>query len=344
MKLTWARQHLKLRHFFATARGGIDEKQTIVVCFEHDGVRGWGEIVASELYGQSLEASEAALHEIPPLLGDDPFAIDQILSRLLARFDAQRCAVCGVDSALHDWVARRLGVPVWRLLGLSAPRVNTTFTIGIADVAVVREKVKEALAAGYTTLKVKVGVPGDEQTLAVVRESFDGPILLDANEAWSPHEASMRVVSLMRFRPTVIEQPVARQDWHVMRQLRGLGATIIADESCERPADVLRLAGAVDGVNIKLTKCGGMREALLMIALARMLNMRVMLGCFVSSSLAIAPALAIAGLVDYADLDGHLLLQNDPIGGLESRGSLLTAPSQPGIGVEPGAAESAQVT
>jgi L-alanine-DL-glutamate epimerase-like enolase superfamily enzyme len=336
MKLTHRRQTLRPRFRFATSQGGVDEKETIVVSLEHDGVVGFGEAVPSALYGQSLEASESALDEMQALLGTDPFAVDSIVTRLVERFDAHRDAVAAVDSALHDWVGKRLGVPVWRLLGLEPARKQTTFTIGVADPDEIRVKAKEALAAGYDALKIKVGVEHDHDTLGYIRESFDGPLLMDANEAWQPDEAADKIRALAPYRPSMIEQPLAKEDWEHMAKLRRLGvAPIYADESCERPADVVRLHGSVDGVNIKFTKCGGIREALRMIALARGLGMGAMLGCFVSSSLAIAPALNIATLVDFADLDGHLLLAEDTFEGIGRDGGTIELGETPGIGVWP---------
>ncbi len=336
MKLTWQRQRLRARHRFATSQGGIDEKETIVVEIEHDGLTGYGEVVPSALYGQSLESSEAALDEAGGLLGDDPYAIEPIVRRLIERFDTQRAVVAAIDSALHDWVGKALQVPVYRLLGLERPRVRTTFTIGVASPQEVRVKLEEALAAGFEALKVKVGVEHDHTTLALIRERFDGPLYLDANQAWTVGEAKQRIGELAAYRPTLIEQPLARNDWRHLPELRALGvAPIFVDESCERPADVLRLAGFVDGINIKFTKCGGIREALRMIALARSCGLAVMLGCFVSSSLAIAPALHIATLVDHADLDGHLLLADDPFEGLWREGSVIGVGDVPGLGVAP---------
>lgn len=334
MRLDHYRQTLRPRYAFVTSQFAVEEKQTIVVTLEHEGITGWGEVVSSPLYDQTPEGAEAALDAMPALLGDDPFAIETIVRRLIEHHDAHRDAIAAVDSALYDWVGKRLGVPVWRLLGLDRPRVRTTFTIGIAEPDEIRVKVREALEAGYDALKIKVGVEHDHDTLGYIREHFDGPLILDANQGWTPEQAPARIEALAPYRPALIEQPLRKEDWRHMAELRRLGvAPIFADESCERPADVVRLQGCVDGVNIKFNKCGGIREALRMVALARGLGMQIMLGCFVSSSLAIAPALAIATLVDYVDLDGALLLADDPFSGIGSEASLLEAADAPGLGV-----------
>lgn len=336
MRLDWARQSIRPRHRFATSQGAMDEKETIVVRLSHGGLVGLGECVPSRLYGQSLETSEAALEGMRELLGDDPFAIEEVVARLIDQFDSQRAAVAAVDSALHDWVGKRLGVPVFRLLGLSRAAARTTFTIGVAEPELIRQKVREAVADGFDALKVKVGTPQDAETLSIIRESFDGPLFLDANAAWEPGEAEERIRALARYEPVVIEQPLRTEHWRQMGRLRELGvAPIFADESCERPSDVVRLSDCVDGVNIKFTKCGGIREALRMIALARGFGMRIMLGCFVCSSLAIAPALSLASLVDYADLDGHLLLAQDPFAGIRRDGGRIELGMEPGLGMSP---------
>jgi len=336
MKLAFRRQRLKTRQPFATFHGVTSEKETIVVELKYDGLVGLGEVVPSALYKQSLESAESALVRMEAMLDWGPLAVEAVVRRLLTEFDDQRAAVCGVDAALHDWIGKRLSVPVFRLLGLEPPQCRTMFTIGLSEPAAIREKVREALAAGFCALKVKVGTDADEQTLAIIREVFDGPLFLDANEAWSPAVALDRLRRFARFRPTVVEQPVARPDWQALAGLSRLGvALIIADESCQRPADILRLHGYVDGVNIKLDKCGGIREALRMIGLARTLGMQVMLGCFVSSSLAIAPALALASLADYVDLDGHLLLAEDPFEGISCFAGKLELSDRPGLGVRP---------
>lgn len=334
MELSWRRQRLTTRHRFATSQGGSDERETIVVRLEHEGVCGLGEIVPSQLYGQTLESSESALRRAGPMIGDDPYAIGPAVDRLIEGMDDQRAAIAGFDSALHDWVAKRWGVPVWRLLGLSPARTRTTFTIGVAEPDEIRTKVREALADGYDALKVKIGVEHDRETLAIIREVFDGPLLMDANAAWEPGQAAERIRGVAEFRPALIEQPLRREYWRDNAALRELGvAPIFVDESCERPADVVRLRGLVDGINIKFNKCGGIREALRMIAIARAQGMRVMLGCFVSSSLAIAPPLAIATLADFADLDGHLLLREDPFEGIARDGGAIALGEAPGLGI-----------
>ncbi|MCG3126859.1 MAG: L-Ala-D/L-Glu epimerase [Phycisphaerae bacterium] len=336
MKLSWRRQRLTAKHAFGTSRGAIREKETLLLTLEHEGLAGVGEAAPSVLYGQTLESTEAVFASCGDALGDDPFAIEPIVARLICRFDGQRAAISAIDAALHDWVGKRLSVPVWRLLGLSAARCQTTFTIGTGSPDETRTKLDEALRAGFDALKVKIGTPQDEQTLEIIRARFSGRLVLDANEAWSPDEAESRLRGLARFDPALIEQPLPRDHWRELARLKRLGvAPIYVDESCERAADVLRLAEFVDGVNIKFSKCGGIREALRMIALARGLNLGVMLGCFLSSSLAIAPALSIASLADHADLDGHLLLADDPFAGIERDGGELLLAERPGLGVVP---------
>jgi L-alanine-DL-glutamate epimerase-like enolase superfamily enzyme len=338
VKLRWRRQPLRPKYRFATAQGSVDEKETIVVDLEHDGVTGMGEVVPSRLYGQTLESSEAALaHIAADSQISDPFAIESIVEFLIREHDDQRAVIAGMDSALHDWIGKRLNIPAWKLLGLAQPRTVTTFTIGVADPDETRLKVNEALESGYTALKVKIGVETDEQTLTLIRERFNGPLFLDANEAWnSAAAAEPHIRRLARFKPTMIEQPLARPAWRELGRLKALNvAPIFVDESCQRPADIPPLVGLVDGINIKLNKCGGIREAIRMIHLARGLNLKIMLGCFVSSSLAIAPALTIATLVDYCDLDGALLLADDPFCGIDHEGALLSLGQRPGLGVAP---------
>lgn len=334
MNLRSRRQKIRPKYAFATSQGVTVEKETIVVEFEHDGLVGLGEIAPSTMYGQTLESSEEVVACADEVLGDDPFCLEDILARLLDAFDGQRAAIGGIESALYDWIGKRLDMPVHRLLGLPRPEIKTTITIGVADQSEIAEKVDAAIRDGFKLLKVKVGTADDERTLKFIRERFDGPLLLDANQAWNAAEAPDRIRALAPFRPTMIEQPLARGDEENLAALRDLAvAPIFVDESCERPSDVVRLRECVDGINIKMTKCGGIREAMRMIHLARAFELHVMLGCFVASSLAVAPALAIAPLVDFVDLDAGLLLARDPFTGIEYADGCIRLSDAPGLGV-----------
>ncbi len=334
MRLTCRRQELILRHTFTIARSSISAKQTLVVELEHDGLVGLGEAVPTSYYGQTLQSAEAAFAGMTDLLGDDPFQIEPILARCLDRFDDQRSAVAALDGALHDWVGKKLGVPVWRLLGLDAATAPTSsFTIGIDDPATIEAKTAEA--AEYPILKVKVGTDADEQILSAVRRAAPGKTLrVDANCGWSVDDAVARIRGLEPFDVEFVEQPIAPGDNDTLRAVRqDSPLPIVADESSVRPADVVGLAGCVDGINIKLCKCGGIRQALRMIHLARACDLKIMLGCMIESSLGIAQAAHLAPLVDWIDLDGHLLIANDPFSGIGGEGGRLTLTDRPGLGV-----------
>lgn len=336
MKLHWQRINLRLRHEFVTATARRTDKQTLWVRLAHDGIEGWGEAVPTDTYGQTLESAEAALAEMGPLLGDDPRSIEFIVDRLLARFDHQRAAVAAVDAALHDWLGKSLGQPIVAWLGLDpaqAPR--TSITLGIDSPELLRVKMAEL--ASYPIWKVKVGGSTEEQTLAQVRrDAPDKIIRVDANTAWPADEALQRLARVAAFRVEFVEQPCRRDDLDTLRHLRESGlCQIVADESCVRPQDVPRLAGCADGINIKLSKCGGIVEARRMIAAARRCGLKVMLGCMIESSLGIAAAAQLAPMADWIDLDGHLLLAEDPFVGLGGEGGCLTIGRSAGFGVKP---------
>ncbi len=334
MKLRWSRQQLLLEHTFTISRSSASAKETLLVTLEHDGIVGLGEAIPSDYYGQSLASNEAALGGMARLLGGDPFQIEPILQRCIEQYDDQRAAVSAVDGALHDWVGKRLGVPVWRLLGLDAGAAPlTSFTIGIDEADVVEAKTAEA--AAYPILKVKVGTDDDEAILSAVRRAAPDKILrVDANAGWSPETAAECIRRLARFDLQFVEQPIAPGDRQTLRRLRqSVGMPLIADESSVRPADVVPLAGCVDGINIKLSKCGGIRQALRMIHLARACGLKVMLGCMIESSAGIAQAAQLAPLVDWVDLDGHLLIRNDPFEGIGGAAGRLTLTNRPGLGV-----------
>jgi L-Ala-D/L-Glu epimerase len=303
------------------------------------GVEGWGEAVAIPYYGDTAATIQAVLPRLAEVVASasegDPLALERIETAVATSVGRNGGARAGISAALHDLVGKRLGVPVWRLWGLSPRAPNSSFTLGIAEPEVLRRKVREATA--YPVLKLKVGTPRDEEMLCVVREEApDKTIRVDANTAWTAKEAIAALPMLVDFGIELIEQPVAPGDIDGLRLLRRRSSIpIIADESCVTLGDIPRLAGAVDGVNLKLAKCGGLREAMRMIHTARAHGMQVMLGCMVESTLGIAAAVQLAPLVDYLDIDGAALLAADPFRGpgLEADGSVRFN-LQAGLGVE----------
>ncbi len=337
MRLTWSRIDLRLARPFVTAVARRSRKQTLWVRFDHEGVEGWGEAAPSDLYGQSLESAEAALDRAAGLLSGDPFDVPRLVIRLLEHLDDQRAAVAAVDAALHDWAGKRLGRPVIDLLDFrAADHPLTSYTIGIGSPEQTEAAARDAV--GYPIWKVKVGTDTEEQTLALLRRiAPDRTIRVDANTAWPAADAPRRFDRVCRYDVELVEQPAARGDLDTLRRLRDLRrCPIVADESCVVPADVPRVASCVDGINIKLSKCGGIVQAREMIRLARAAGLKVMLGCMIESSLGIAAAAQLAPLADWLDLDGHLLLADDPFRGLGGeQAGRLTIGRAPGLGVTP---------
>jgi L-alanine-DL-glutamate epimerase-like enolase superfamily enzyme len=279
---------------------------------------------------------EATLAQIGPLLGDDPFAIGPIVDRLVARFDDQRAAIAAVDEALHDWVGQKLGVPVWRLLGLDRHGIPpTSMTVGIDDLDLVAKKTREVL--DFKIIKVKVGTGDDEAILSTVRTyAPKQKIRVDANCGWAADEAIDRINALRRFDLEMIEQPIAPGQYDALRRItEAVDVPIITDEDSAKPSDVRNLVGCVTGVNVKLSKCGGIRQGFDMIRLARALGLQVMLGCMVETSIGVSAIAQLAPLADYVDLDGHLLLRDDPFIGPVLDDGVVTPPDRPGLGIRP---------
>ncbi|HKH09920.1 MAG TPA: dipeptide epimerase [Rubrobacter sp.] len=317
------------RRAFAIARSSDDTFRRVVVEVEEDGFTGRGEAAPSGRYDQDAGGVADALGDIEV---GDPWDIEGTL-RLNSGLPPS--ALGALDNALHDLAAKRLGVPVYRMLGLGRPEPVSAYTLGIAD----RETtVADAeRLGGYPVLKVKLGGWDDVETLRAVREVSDAELWVDANEAFSVDEA-VELARELRGIVGMIEQPV--------RASAGPGALravteaahpvpVIADEAAVDARDVPKLAGSVSGVNVKLAKCGGIRGALEMVHTARAHGMRLMLGCMVETSLGIAAAAHVSGLFDFVDLDGAMLLADDPFAGpVYERGRILL-PDAPGLGAEP---------
>jgi L-Ala-D/L-Glu epimerase len=339
MRLEYETLELRTREPFHIARPSdpLGRRNVWVRIIDDEGREGWGEAPATPYYGETAGTVAAVLPTYEPALEPetDPFALERIEAALTVLADRNPAARTAISAALHDLAGKRLGAPVWRLWGLDpadAPR--SSFTLGMAGPEQTREKAR--LAAHRPVLKVKVGGPDDEARLRAIRdEAPDATLYVDANTAWTAKEALRRMPLLEEMRVEFVEQPLHPDDLDGLRLLRRRARLpIIADESCETAADIPRLLGAVDGINIKLAKTGSLREAVRMVHIARAHGLTVMLGCMLESTLGIAAAVQLAPLVDYLDLDGALLLANDPfIGpGMEEDGSIRFN-EEPGLGV-----------
>ncbi len=333
MRLTHQDINLRLEHPFKISRGTQLVASNVLVHVEHDGIFGVGEAAPSTYYGEDQATVHAALNILEPALGDDPFALEAILERFDATIGGHGAAKAAIDIALHDWVGKRLALPVWRLFGLSAEAApQTSFTIGIDTPEKMAEKA--ASARNFPILKVKVGTPNDRENLAAIRHVSDARIRVDANAAWTPKEAIAALRSLEEFRLEFVEQPVAAGDLDGLRFVReNVGIPVICDESCVVSSDIPKVAGKVDGINIKLVKCGGLRRAMHMIRTAKAHGLLVMMGCMIESGILITAASHLSPLLDFADLDGNLLLAEDPYPGVVVNNGWLRLPSGPGLGV-----------
>lgn len=337
MKLSWERRRLNLKHPFLIARERSNTstaRELLLVRIEHGGKTGWGEAAPIGYYHQTLDSAEKTLGEIAGMLGDDPFALDAVLDPIRARFPGQSATVAAIDGAMHDLIGKLLNVPVWKLLGLDRSRAPLTcFTIGIDTPEVVSQKVREA--AEFPILKIKIGTEDDDALLTAVRkEAPSKKLYVDANCGYHSASVIERCRNAARYQVEIIEQPTPRGDHAGLPAALKAGLPpLIADESCIDVADVLNCAGNFDGINIKLSKCGGIRQAVQMIHTARSAGLKVMIGCMLETSVGLAAAAHITPLVDYVDLDGHLLLADDPFDGLGGAGGRLTLTDRPGLGI-----------
>jgi L-alanine-DL-glutamate epimerase-like enolase superfamily enzyme len=329
---------LRTTHPFIIARGGSSEYRVVrVTVTDDDGATGWGEAAPSRHYGETADTVVAALATYAAVLeGADAWSLEALEQGMARALRGNPSARAAVSAALHDLAGRRLGVPLYRMWGLDpAASPPTSFTIGIApDEEMLRARVREA--APYPILKIKLGTAWDERIVRVVRELEPAKVLrVDANAAWTPKRALAMIPLLRELGVEFVEQPLPAHDVAGLRFVRERSVLpIIADESCLVSTDIPGLVGAVDGINIKLAKCGGLREALRMIATARAHSMLVMCGCMVESSLGITAAAHLAPLLDYADLDGAALVANDPyVGAAIDRGRIVMTDGV-GLGVE----------
>lgn len=335
MKLSWRHIDLKLTHTFTIARSSHDVEPCVILELEHDGITGYGEAAPSERYGENAPTVVDFLKHVDLSRFDDPSQLDEILSYVDAVAPRNTSAKAAVDIALHDWIGKKLGIPLWKMWGLQKERTPvTSFTIGIDSLTMIEKKVKEA--ERYPILKVKVGVTNDEEIIRTIRKVTDKVIRVDANEGWkSKEQARDKILWLEEQAVEFIEQPMPAHDLDGTAWVRGqVHIPLIADENVTTLFDVPHLQGAFDGINIKLMKSTGLREAMRMIHTAKAMKMKIMLGCMIESSVAISAAAQLSPMADYADLDGNVLITNDPFSGVTLSEGKLVLNEKPGLGVE----------
>ncbi len=319
---------------FRISRGVQNTSPNVIVQINYDDYTGYGEAAPDEYYGENQQTVLACISAFAGNLGDDPFVIEDIMRRLDKIVRLNPSAKAAVDMALYDLVGKMLHVPVYKLLGLNPKHTpHTSFTIGI-DTPIEMAK-KALLAKDYPVLKIKVGTRHDLDIIKAIRDVTNAVIRVDANTAWTPKEAIKMINELAPYNIEFVEQPTVAHDLSGLKLIRdNVPIPIFADESCVTVEDIPRLAGCVDGINLKLMKSNGINNVLKMIHVARAHNLRVMIGCMIESSLAITAAAHLTPLVDYADLDGNLLIDNDPYSGVKVVSGKLLLPDAPGLGVQ----------
>lgn len=343
MELRFSPYTLELRHAFGIAANTRTSTPAMVVEVQHEGIVGYGEAAMPPYLGETQGTAAAfltraadVLRQVPGEVAREPFQLEDILPAIDRIEVANTAAKAAVDIALHDWIGNKLGAPWHRIWGLDPRKAPvTSFTIGIDTPEIVRAKTREA--AEFKILKVKLGRSAelDRGMIEAIRAESAVPITVDANQGWASRDEAMRMIDWLAARGVVfVEQPMPKEQFDDTAWLRERSPLpLIADESCQRLGDVTRCAGAFHGVNIKLMKCTGLREAHRMITLARGLGMKVMLGCMTETSCAISAAAQLSPLVDWADLDGAVLIRNDCFDGARIVDGKVTLNERPGIGV-----------
>ena len=325
---------LPLRHVFTISRESISVQKTLIVELEEDGLRGYGEATTNHYYGFTFENMAAALESVRGRLAarclEDPAALwDELAPSLQDNPFAQ----CALDQAAHDLWGKKRGKPVYELWGLSAERLPVTnYTIGIDRIDVMVAKMQEF--PGWPVYKIKLGTPHDLDIVRSLREHTEAVFRVDANCGWTAEETIRNSHALKELNVEFIEQPLPADRWEDMRRVCAESALpVIADESCILPPDVDRCQGCFHGINIKLVKCGGLTPARRMIARARQLGLKVMVGCMTESTVGISAIAQLLPLLDYVDMDGALLLARDIADGVTIEQGHCRYPDVPGCGV-----------
>ncbi|HIU38224.1 MAG TPA: dipeptide epimerase [Candidatus Limisoma intestinavium] len=336
LNLSFKPNELKLRHAFNLARSSRTTTPDVLVQLEYDGIIGYGEASMPPYLGESIESVSTFLSKLDLSQFSDPFRIEEILDYVDHVAPDNRAAKASVDIALHDLLGKIMGQPWYKIWGLSPEKTPyTSFTIGIDTAEVVRQKVDEA--APYKVLKVKMGLDNDKELVEIIRSKTDRPICVDANQGWTSKEEALEMCHWLKERNCLfVEQPFDKSMIDETAWLRERSPLpIIADEFLQRLPDVMRAYQVYDGINIKLMKSTGMYEAYKMAVLAKGLGMKLMIGCMTETSCAISAAAQLAPMVDWADLDGNLLISNDSFDGVKVVDGKIQLVDKPGIGVTP---------
>jgi L-Ala-D/L-Glu epimerase / N-acetyl-D-glutamate racemase len=331
MQVTARIATLELAETFVISRDSQDTADVVQVEVRHNGVSGFGEGAPIDRYGETAESALGYIEEAAALLGDDPFALDELEARLEPREWAARAAL---DAALHDLQGKLAGVPVWRLLGLRRAGPPTSWTIWLGDPDDMGNRAAK-VADRFLRLKLKLGARDgrDVDRVRAVRETTEAPLQVDVNEYWTLDEALDALPQLAELGVEYCEQPLPAGDPDGARLKAASPIPIYVEEDCHRLQDVAPCAERAHGINIKLAKSGGIREAVRMTHAARALGLGVMLGCMVESGLAISAGAQIASLCDHVDLDGNLLLAHDPWPGVDFADGVQVPADEPGLGV-----------
>ncbi|MDI6699179.1 MAG: dipeptide epimerase [Candidatus Saccharicenans sp.] len=336
LKVSTIIYELQLRQAWTLSRGTWNTRRNVLVRLEKDGIVAYGESAPIPRYNESAESNREFIHRALPVLEKDLWEYQDRWRELESLSPGQNAAKAALDMAILDWVGKSLRIPLYRFFGLDRNRtLPTTFSIGIDTVEIMQKTAESAPA--FRRLKIKAGVADDKKHIEGLRQVTDRPLVVDANEGWKDRQQALEMINWMAERGVeFVEQPMPADNLEDHRWLKErVKIPIIADESVHKIQDVPALASAFHGLNIKLMKCGGLQEALRLAAVARAHDLKLMIGCMIESSLAIAAAATLTPLFDYADLDGNILINNDPFRGLTLEGDRWLLPDKPGLGVEP---------
>lgn len=327
-------QHtLRLRRQFTLATSSRAETPDIIVEIEHNGLTGYGEASMPPYLGESYESAESFLAGMDMTRYDSPLQVDEILHDIDAARPGNTAIKAAIDIAIHDWIGKQMGRPWYRMWGFDVTAIpRTSFTIGAGDAEHIRAGVTDA--AEYPVLKVKLGRDNDQQTIQTIRDLTDKPIRVDVNQGWRDRDDALRAIEWLATQNVeLVEQPLPKEridDLAWLTQRSPL--PIIGDEGVQRLADVRPARGVYHGINVKLMKCAGMREAHAMMMQARSLGLKVMLGCMTETTCAISAAAHLSPLADWVDLDGAALIANDIFDGATLSDGRMRPCDRPGIG------------